>query len=149
MDTLVTIDAPAPTMEQVDAIEAMILAEPQIEIVPVHRFAKGLYAREITIPAGSLITGKLHTTQHINVISQGRISVYSPGEPVRHITAPYTFIAEPGTRRVAYTHEQTVWTTFHATDETDIDRLESTLIAPHINPFVLSPVESVCLSSPQ
>ena len=144
-----TLDPAEASMEQVDAVEAMILAHPQIEIIPVHRFAKGLYAREITIPAGSLITGKLHTTQHLNIISEGRISVYSPGEPVRHITAPYTFIAEPGARRLAYTHERTVWTTIHATEETDITRLEATLIAPHVNPFVLSAVESVCLSSPQ
>ena len=149
-NALAVLDAaPTATMEQIDAVEAIILAYPQIEITPVHRFAKGVYAREITMPADTLITGHLHTTQHLVILSEGRVTVYSPGEPVRHLTAPCTFISEPGTRRLIYAHEHAVWTTIHGTDETDIDRLEATLIAPHINPFVLLPEASAWRSLPQ
>lgn len=102
-----------------------------IDSLTFHHFALGTYAREIRIPAGSLVTGKIHKTRHINIISAGIISVWSEVEGVRHIVAPYTFVAEPGTRRVGYAHEDTVWTTIHATDETDLAKIEAEFIEPH------------------
>lgn len=132
-----------------DKIEqAMVQAGEPIEILPVHYFADGIYAREITIPKGTILTGKIHKTRHLNVISKGRIAVWSPGEPVRLINAPFTFVAHPGTRRLGLAHEETVWTTIHATDETDLDRLEDQLIEPHDNPYLsdLLPSEEIkCL----
>ena len=129
----------APVGNMVDAVEAWILQYPQLDIPPVHRFADGLYAREITIPAGSIVTGKIHKTRHLNIVSAGKISVYCEGEPVRHITAPFTFIAEPGARRVGVAHEDTVWTTIHGTHETDVEQLEALLIEPHDNPLLMEP----------
>lgn len=126
-------DGTAPTLPafaSVDELEAAMRTRPQVDLPPVHRFADGLYAREITIPAGTLLTGKQHRTRHLNIISAGEISVWSAGEPVRRIRAPYSFVAEPGTRRVGYAHADTVWTTIHATAETDLARLEAALIEP-------------------
>lgn len=114
----------------VDELEAAMRTQPQVEIEPVHRFADGLYAREITIPAGTLLTGKIHRTRHLNIVSAGRIAVWSEGEPVRIIEAPFSFVAEPGTRRVGFAYEDTVWTTIHATHETDLAALEAELIEP-------------------
>lgn len=136
-----------PGFTSVDALEAAMLTQPQRHIEPVHHFAAGLYAREITIPAGTLLTGKIHRTQHLNIISTGEISVWTDGEPVRRIRAPYAFVAQPGTRRVGYAHEDTVWTTVHATTETDLEQLEAQLIEPHVNPLLTS-AEVVCLGSP-
>ena len=33
-------------------------------------------------------------------------------------------ITKPGTKRVLYTHKDTVWVTFHATDKTTVEDLE-------------------------
>lgn len=112
-----------------------------VPIEPVHRFADGIYAREITIPANTLLTGKIHKTRHLNIISKGAITVWSDGEPVRRIEAPYSFVAEPGARRVGFAHEDTVWTTIHATSETDLERLEAELIEPHENPYLAAPID--------
>jgi hypothetical protein len=129
----------------VDRLEAAMFEHAQLEIVPVHHFAEGVYAREITIPAGALVTGKIHRTRHLNIISAGRISVWTGGEPVREIVAPFAFLAEPGTRRVGYAHEDTVWTTVHGTHETDLEKLEAQLIEPHENPLLAHPQELTCL----
>jgi hypothetical protein len=131
----------------VDLLEAaMLQSDLIIEIKTVHRFAKGVYAREVTIPAGTLLTGRIHKTQHVSIISKGRITVWSAGNPAVEICAPFTFVAEPGTRRVGYAHEETVWTTIHPTNETDLDKLEAEFIEPHENPYVLSsPEEDKCL----
>lgn len=134
----------AGTFASLDELEAAMFEEPQLDIPVVHWFAAGLYAREITIPPDTLLTGKLHRTQHLNVISKGEITVWTAGEPSRRIRAPFTFVAQPGTRRLGYAHEETVWTTFHATTETDLVRLEAELIVPGVNPLLSNP-EVLCL----
>jgi hypothetical protein len=111
-----------------DAIEAEMRKHPQLDISPCHHFAKGVYAREILIPAGTLLTGKIHKTEHLNIVSKGEIAVWTETEGVRRVKAPFTFVAQPGTRRLGYALEDTVWTTIHGTDETDLVKLEDTLI---------------------
>lgn len=139
-----TTPTPAQIRERLDALEAQMRTYPQVDIPPRHYFAKGLYAREITIPRGTLLTGKIHTTQHINIISRGDITVLTEQGPKR-VTAPCTLISPPGTKRLGYAHEETVWTTIHANpdDLTDPDVLESILITP-----VYLVEEAVCPSLP-
>jgi hypothetical protein len=38
-------------------------------------------------------------------------------------------VSRPGTKRVGYAHEDTIWTTIHATEETDMEKVEKELIA--------------------
>lgn len=121
--------------EKILALEAEMCKEEQVVIKPVHYFAKGLYAREIFIPKGVLLTGKIHRTEHLNIISKGDISVVTE-EGTKRIKAPFTMISQPGTKRVGYAHEDTVWTTIHATGETDIDKIEHELIAPTYEDFM-------------
>jgi hypothetical protein len=115
--------------DKIDHLEALMRREPQVEIEPVHHFANGLYAREITIPAGTLLTGKIHRTEHLNVISKGRIVVWTE-DGMKEVSAPFTMVSRPGTKRVGYALEDTVWITIHATTETDLVKLEAELIAP-------------------
>lgn len=105
-----------------------MLQEPQIEIKTTHYFAKGIYAREIFIPKGVLLTGKIHKTEHLNIVSQGKIAVVTEfGQKI--IEAPCTLVSEPGTKRAGLALEDTVWTTIHGTNETDLEKLELELIA--------------------
>ena len=121
-----------PTMrEKVDRLEAEMKKLPPVEIPVRHYFANGLYAREITIPAGVVAVGKIHRTQHINVLSSGAVTmVTSTGS--QYVTAPYTWVVEPGKKAAAYAHKETVWTTFcvNPTDERDVEKLEAALISP-------------------
>lgn len=105
-----------------------------------HQFAPGVYAREITMPTGHLIVGRVHKTKHFNIISKGDVSFWMPGEPIRRVQAPYTFLSECGAQKVLYVHEETVWTTIHPTDETDVETLEAVLAEP--NPLLLPPAET-------
>ena len=94
----------------------------------VHHFAPGVYAREMTIYAGTVLTGKIHKTEHLNIISKGKIVVVSP-EGRKIIEAPHTMVSKPGIKRVGYALEDTVWTTIHVTDETDLEKIEDQVIA--------------------
>lgn len=93
-----------------------------------HYFSPGVYAREMWMPAGCLITGKIHKTAHLNVLSQGRVTVSNQGESITH-EAPYTFISPVGTKRAIYAHEDSTWTTIHPTDLETPEEVEAEIIA--------------------
>ena len=96
-----------------------------------HHFSPGVYVREITMPAGSIILGHEHTTKHLNIISKGACVLADPetGEIV-DIVAPCTFESDAGVRKLLYIVEECVWSTVHVTEETDIEKLEESLINP-------------------
>ena len=99
----------------------------QLELETIHHFAPGVYARELRVPAGSVITGAVHRTEHLNICAVGHLTVVN-GDDKRDIRGPYIFTSPPGTKRAAVVHEDTVWITIHATNETNIDKLESVLV---------------------
>lgn len=118
--------------KQILALEDRLRELPQLEIKTTHRFSKGLYAREIFIPKGTVLVGKIHRFENLNIISQGDITVLTEDGALR-IKAPFTIVSPPMTKRVGYAHEDTVWTCIHASDETDLDRLEAELILPNFD----------------
>ena len=132
------------TRQAIMALEERIRHEvsgPAGSMAPVecpleHRFAPGIYARTIFLPAGSLVVGKIHNHAHVNVLSMGRVSVYTEQGP-EEFSAPRTWISEPGTKRVVYTHEDAVWNTIHhnPTNETDTDKIEEFVIAKTFEQF--------------
>jgi len=93
-----------------------------------HHFAPGLYAREILLPKDSLVVGKIHKHAHVNNISKGSVIVYTEfGKEEYH--APCQFISKPGTKRAVYALEDTIWTTYHTTNEIDLEIIEADVIA--------------------
>ncbi|MFZ6653784.1 hypothetical protein [Undibacterium sp. TJN19] len=99
------------------------------EVFPLrHLFAPGAYAREMSLPKGHWIIGKIHKHAHLNFISKGRVAVLTEEGPMI-IEAPYTFISSVGTKRVVLVLEDTLWTTVHITNETDLEKIEEEVIA--------------------
>lgn len=93
-----------------------------------HTFVDGAYVREITMPKGTLIVSKIHKVCHPYFVLRGDVSVLTDNGIVR-IKAPFSGVTQPGTKRVLYMHEETVWTTVHVTKETDLKKIESEIIA--------------------
>jgi hypothetical protein len=52
------------------------------------------------------------------------------------VEAPYFGITEPGTRRVLVMLEDTVWTTFHATELTDPEEIAKAILVEYENPLL-------------
>ena len=121
----------APTRAQIEKLEAFMLDAPQLQIDAVHHFSDGIYAREITIPAGTLLTGKVHATEHLNIVSSGSIVVWTE-DGMKQVDAPFTMVSRPGTKRVGLAITDTVWTTIHAnkSNTRDLAQLEAELIIP-------------------
>lgn len=111
-------------------LESVMLAmkDRQIEIKTTHHFAPGVYMREIFIPKGTCLTGKIHKTEHLNILSQGDLSVYTE-DGVKRLKASTVVKSQPGIKRAGFAHEDSVWITVHATTETDVEKIEDMLIA--------------------
>lgn len=109
--------------DAVSAFEAEMYKLPQVELEVKHYFSKGVYARELSIPAGVLLTGKIHKYQQINILSKGKIRVLTDSGIVE-VEAPFTVVSPPGTKRIALAITDCVWTTFLPTDETDQHKIE-------------------------
>lgn len=112
--------------DKVRRLEDLILQVPQVECPTKHYFSPGLYAREMFIPAGTVLTGATHKVRHM-ALFVGDISVWEGGKLTR-ITGHKTFVSEPGAKRAGYAHADTYCTGFFPTDKTDIAELERELI---------------------
>lgn len=113
-----------------DEVEEIHGALPQVDCPVRHAFTPGLYIREITMPAGTVVTSAIHKTRHPFIISKGRVRVVSETEGAVEYEAPHRGITEPGTRRLLLVIEETVWTTFHATDLTDVAEIAKEILEP-------------------
>jgi hypothetical protein len=101
-----------------------------------HIFTPGLYVRELTIPAGGICTSEIHRLEHPFVMSSGCLTLYGEGVEPFTVSAPYQGITMPGTRRIGFAHETTVWTTFHVTNKTDLVSIENDIYEDYTNPLL-------------
>lgn len=126
------------------ALESEMRKYEQLEMVINHHFGGGIYAREMLIPAGTLITGKIHKHEHISVMTKGRLRIATEDGPVE-ISAPYISVSPPGTKRAVYALEDSIWICFHATEERDLEKIESQFIAKDFDELIEHQEDVPCL----
>lgn len=119
---------------QPDFRQKIIMAEewmkqqPQIDLKVINHFSYGVYARELHIPAGILLTGEIHKFENLNILSKGRMRV-TVNNRITEVEAPFTTVSAPGTKRIAYTLTECIWTTIHGTFEKNVDKIKNLFIA--------------------
>lgn len=132
MSALTQLDkkSPAEIRDAIVALEHVMkqMPEHQIEIETIHHFGPGVYMREVRIPKGATVVGKIHKTEHYSILSQGELSVWTEGG-MKRLKASHVVLSQPGMKRVGYAHEDTVWITVHPCEERDLHKLEKQLIA--------------------
>lgn len=122
MSDVILVDGDGDIREKVYALEDEISKLPSVDCPLWNHFAPGLYARKILIRKGTVLTGAVHKTEHLCIIS-GDITV-TTDDGMKRIVDPHAIISSnPGIKRAGYAHEDTYWTTVHATEETDLDKL--------------------------
>lgn len=135
------------SVAQIQQLEVAIAEQCEpVEIEPVHYFADGLYGREITIPAGTVLTGKMHKQAHLNFLMRGEITVWTD-QGMKRLIGPCVVVSQPGCKRAGYAHTDTVWITVHASHETDLLALEAELIEPEIPALAATEGHTTCLGS--
>ncbi len=113
-----------------------ILKLPPRECPVVHRFTPGMYIREFHMPKDTIVSSLMHLTTHPFFIIKGDVSVWYHDVPVQRYQAPYTGITKAGTRRLLYSHEDTIWSTCHITDLTDPDEIMESITCNDFNPHI-------------
>jgi len=93
----------------------------------VNHFSDGIYCRELHMPAGTKIVGKIHKTKHLNTLAKGECLVITT-EREKHIEAPCTFESVEGEQKAILAITDVVWQTYHVTDKTDLNEIERDVI---------------------
>jgi hypothetical protein len=135
---------PAEMRSKILALEAAMLAMPerQVQLEVIHHFAPGVYMRELRIPKGTTLTGKIHKTEHLNILSQGKLEVLTE-DGVKLLSASTVIKSQPGIKRVGHAHEDSVWITVHHNpdDSQDVDLIEERLVTTTFEDVLPSPIE--------
>lgn len=107
------------------------------EVCPLkHYFADGTYTREMFMPKGVVLSGKIHSHKHTNILMEGAIDVVSDGE-LRTIIAPCIWVSEAGSQRTIRALEDTVFVNIHHNvgNSTDLEEIEKNVISESFEDF--------------
>jgi hypothetical protein len=104
---------------QIDKIEQYLSTLPEKVMGDLYEEGTpGLYTRQLFIPAGTLMTSCVHKTCHPFIIVKGKVTVYDTVSDTTNLyTEGYRGITYPGTRRILFTHSDTLWITCHSTNK--------------------------------
>ena len=133
-----------PSRESIIAMEESLKKIPgaiigDSDMLPVkHLFADGMYIREIFIPAGFYVTGKIHNHSHPIFLMSGTLYLITEFDQTV-INGPLHFISPPGAKRAAYAATDIVWVTVHLNPENtqDLQKLEDFIISKDFESFDL------------
>jgi hypothetical protein len=92
-----------------------------------HFFSQGLYAKKMIIPAGTQIPTHQHVYDHLSILAQGRVRV-TVGKVTQEYVAPTAIEIKKELAHTIQATEDSVWFCVHATQETDIDKIDQSLI---------------------
>ena len=118
--------------EQVMRLEDAINGLPNqvnLDKYTYHHFAPGVYLRELFIPEGVVITGKIHRTKHLTIVASGTVRM-TTSNGVEEITGPAVFVSPAGAKKAIYAITDATLMNPMPTDETDIMKIEEQFIAP-------------------
>ena len=123
--------------DKLDAWESFVIdaCEP-LECPLDHTFPDGLYVRKITMPAGSIITSRIHNFDNPFFILKGKVIVVSENEGQVIYEKGDSGVTKPNTRRLLLVLQETIWTTVHPNPDNseDVPQLVDhlTYVRPHI-----------------
>lgn len=115
--------------DRVHGLQDALLQQEQAWHGEIHHFAPGVYLREFRTFENTLLVGKTHRHEHLFVLLEGKCEVATEDGP-QLLEAPYIGKSPAGVKRALYTHTDIIWLTIHATNETDVSKIEEWLVVP-------------------
>lgn len=96
-----------------------------------HYFAPGMYGRELAIPGGMVVVGKVHRHQHFTLLLSG-VATINTDRGMERLVGPHVWVSQPGAKRALVTHSDCVFFTVHLNpdDTTDLAVIEARTIEP-------------------
>jgi len=95
-----------------------------------HTFADGIYVRQMDMKAGSAVVGAIHNHLHVWFLLTGHLAM-STEDAIEEFIAPCYVIADPGSKRVIYAIEDSIFVNIHKNPENikDIKKLEAEIVS--------------------
>ena len=95
-----------------------------------HTFADGVYIRQMDMKAGSIVIGAIHNHLHVWFLLTGHLAVATEGS-IEEFVAPCYVLAEPGSKRVIYAMEESIFVNVHKNPKNikDIKKLEDEIVS--------------------
>jgi len=117
--------------EKLAYLTVRFLQHGQVELPVLSLFEPGRYIREMRIPRGVLIIGRVHRLGHECQLLEGKV-VHITEEARRCVTAPFSLRTQPGYQLVLYTLTDIVGRTVHENpdEERDLAVLEKRWAEP-------------------
>tara|TARA_R110000772_G_scaffold17640_3_gene49039 strand:- start:261 stop:614 length:354 start_codon:yes stop_codon:yes gene_type:complete len=100
---------------------------PEVE----HLFSDGCYARKLHMPKGFAGVGALHKTSHHFVVSKGKLMLRT-GDKKIIVEAGYHGVTKPGDKRLIIALEDSIMTTFHVTNLTNVDKIGKMILGEEL-----------------
>lgn len=120
--------AKAGNMPAILALQEIMQGMEQTEMPVKHHHIEGVYLRELFIPAGTLLTGKIHNKENFSILASGTIRITN-GTDSMIISAPHVMSDKPGIKRMGYAETDVTFINVIRTDLTDIDDIERELVS--------------------
>lgn len=100
------------------------------EIPIKHSFADQLYIRQMTMKKDQVVIGAIHNHLHVWFLLKGRVLINNNGKKIEHVAPCYT-VSEPGSKRLIYAIENSVFVNVHKnpTNTEDIEELERQIVS--------------------
>ena len=95
-----------------------------------HTFADGVYVRQMDMKAGSMVVGAIHNHLHVWFLLTGKLNIATE-KSIEEFIAPCYVLAEPGSKRVIYAVEDSIFVNVHKNPKNvkDIDKLELEIVS--------------------
>ena len=95
-----------------------------------HTFADGIYIRQMDMKADSMVVGAIHNHLHAWFLLTGKLAVITE-DSVEEFIAPCYVLATPGSKRVIYAIEESIFVNIHKNPNNikDIKKLEDEIVS--------------------
>ena len=95
-----------------------------------HTFADGIYIREMGMKKGSMVVGAIHNHLHAWFLLTGHLAVVTE-DTTEEFIAPCYVLATPGSKRVIYAIEKSIFVNIHKNPSNikDIKKLEDEIVS--------------------
>ena len=128
-------------MPEILALESWIKAnvdqEALLETTELNHYRiPGVYARELKLKAGTILTGKIHNFESMGILSQGRMRILT-SEGAKIVEAPYVTVDKPGVKRLGVCETDCTFVSIHRTDAETIEDIEDELVSDTFEQFEL------------
>lgn len=115
-------ETPEERREAIMSLEQTIEDTPElqklkIELPVTHHFHAEIYMRELFIPRGTILTGRIHLFDHFELLISGDLTMSTESDEPQRITGYTVIKGMAGKKRAFYAHSDSIFMTVHTSDE--------------------------------